>query len=573
MFSTKFKLTYLNNKSHYFTQRNYNSFSQDEIIKMAKSKHNPPASKEWNNSFYAFNNHTTRNTPIKDSMITELIKNYFNLIMYQKTRKSKRMRDLIRRSTTKQIYISKTEIKQTNEKAIVTIYVFDREKQYIARRMFMWFKLLKNILISEKGYKIYSRLVPKRIHIKRYFKKNSVSLNMFLAPVIRKLLQHVFKKGIVLKRVIINGLVVYVYQNISFKDKHKQYLLYMFYKWALSIINIFITSESKKIKKNGKSLKKIDLYLIKNGEVLHKFKKEHLTNLHQLNNILLFLLIENGKISHKYIHYMWDIYINSNKYVISKKLLIRRFYKHASIGKYYLDYLNFGQRKMTTFVPYIKALLYKVYNKKIELNIINLRHLHLNTDTLIQAMSIKLKSKTSRLTTVLRRSLKLVRISDKYKLALLAKNVKDMKKKISSYKQLLDTYKGLNVTSLLNNNKIFYNLCSLLFFNLDYNKTLKDNIDKRVNKSLNSVKYKWVTGICLQTNGRLTKRYASARAIHKIRYNGSLQNFDYLEQNSSNIKPSVVLLRGMNKPNVQNSFITSNKRIGSFGIKGWVSGN
>lgn len=50
--------------------------------------------------------------------------------------KSHRMRTLIRRSSTKSILISNPEIKQNNNKAIITVYILNRESQLHKKKLF-----------------------------------------------------------------------------------------------------------------------------------------------------------------------------------------------------------------------------------------------------------------------------------------------------------------------------------------------------------------------------------------------------------------------------------------------------
>jgi hypothetical protein len=89
-----------------------------------------------------------------------------------------------------------------------------------------------------------------------------------------------------------------------------------------------------------------------------------------------------------------------------------------------------------------------------------------------------------------------------------------------------------------------------------------------INKMLESVKYKDMSGFRIQAKGRLTRRYTASRSITKIRCSGNLLNID-----SSYNKLSTILLKGNLKSNIQFTKLKSKSRIGSFGIKGWVSGN
>lgn len=85
---------------------------------------------------------------------------------------------------------------------------------------------------------------------------------------------------------------------------------------------------------------------------------------------------------------------------------------------------------------------------------------------------------------------------------------------------------------------------------------------------MDSIKNKSITGIRIEAAGRLTRRNTAERSIFKLRYKGNLKNMD-----SSYKGFSSVLLRGHAKSNVQYTKLKSKRRIGSFGLKGWVSSN
>jgi len=72
----------------------------------------------------------------------------------------------------------------------------------------------------------------------------------------------------------------------------------------------------------------------------------------------------------------------------------------------------------------------------------------------------------------------------------------------------------------------------------------------------------------LEASGRLTRRYTASRSVSKIRYKGNLVNVD-----SSYNGLSTVILKGNLRPNLQYSKLKSKTRIGSFSLKGSVSGN
>jgi hypothetical protein len=75
-----------------------------------------------------------------------------------------------------------------------------------------------------------------------------------------------------------------------------------------------------------------------------------------------------------------------------------------------------------------------------------------------------------------------------------------------------------------------------------------------------------LAGIRLEAKGRLSKRYTASRSVFKLDWKGGLKNVD-----SSFKGLSTVMLRGNVKSNVEYSLLVSKKRIGAYGIKGWVS--
>ena len=87
-----------------------------------------------------------------------------------------------------------------------------------------------------------------------------------------------------------------------------------------------------------------------------------------------------------------------------------------------------------------------------------------------------------------------------------------------------------------------------------------------MNTILRSIRNKSVSGIRLEVAGRLTRRNTAARSLFKLRYKGNIKNMD-----SSYKGLSAVLLRGYAKSNLQYTKLKSRIRIGSFGLKGWVS--
>lgn len=77
------------------------------------------------------------------------------------------------------------------------------------------------------------------------------------------------------------------------------------------------------------------------------------------------------------------------------------------IGKY-----SYYKNKINNF-PKLKFLLEKLYNKKLELNIVELKYLHLNANNIIKAISIKLKKRKIKLIKIMKKTLTLAKLPKK----------------------------------------------------------------------------------------------------------------------------------------------------------------
>lgn len=216
---------------------------------------------------------------------------------------------------------------------------------------------------------------------------------------------------------------------------------------------------------------------------------------------------------------------------------VRRFYKKYTTKSYiyiktffYYKQLIFINRikYSYTYLKHLKNILEKLYNKNVEFNLINIKRFYLNSDILSESITIKL-TKNRR---------KMLRYMKNIK-----KKVKVNKKRILLIKPVREIKGSINIDE-------------------------KSFADKRKNLVFSALKYKDVTGFRLEARGRLTRRYTASRSVTKVRYKGNLLNID-----SSHRGLSTILLKGNLRSNLQYTKLKSKTRIGSFGIKGWVSGN
>ena len=67
----------------------------------------------------------------------KLIKSYFNLYSRKLEKKviSRRLRIRVRRLSTNRMLVSRPEIKHTNDKVIITLYVYNRQEKYYLNKI------------------------------------------------------------------------------------------------------------------------------------------------------------------------------------------------------------------------------------------------------------------------------------------------------------------------------------------------------------------------------------------------------------------------------------------------------
>jgi Mitochondrial ribosomal protein (VAR1) len=280
-------------------------------------------------------------------------------------------------------------------------------------------------------------------------------------------------------------------------------------------------------------------YTIKVKKEFLKVFKAYKKRLNKKFSLIKYLGMESIKKANKDKYIIMKTLNNTQNFSVINKSLsdyIIKFYKkivEQSFAKlntymYYKQLLFINNAKYSyVFLQGLKKYLEIIYNKNVEFNLVNLKHFYLNSDILSESVTLKI---TRNRKNILR-------------------YLNNLKKKIKIQK------KNLLLHIFLKKNKL----------------DLKQKFENRLflkNFILNNLKYRHVTGFRLEAKGRLTRRYTASRSVTRVRYKGNLMNID-----SSYRGLSTVLLKGNLRSNVQYTKLNSKTRIGSFGIKGWVSGN
>nr|UYL26194.1 rps3 [Cordyceps militaris] len=417
----------------------------NKIADIRKTKYLPSFSKEWKDTIYSYNQNTIKNIPSNHLNIHKIIQSYFNLFF--STKKNNENKRFIypgkyitmkrRRNFLRKIYISNPDIKYTNNKAIITLFTLNRERNY----------LLKKYIKTNK--KIQSYLMQRYLFL---YKNNIMNIYNVL-------------------------LGMSSYKHISSKSKFIQYKL---------------------------------KYLSK------------------------FLLLKN-----LYLKKVWSILIHT---FIKRHLIFLRKYELL----YSLNQLKFNKLTLLNKLSLLLNKFLVAPHKKVEYNIINLKSIILNSDLFTQALTLKFQK----------------RKSFNYK-----KNILSILGRVNfpentnseggrtSY--ILNKYKDGKILSYLSPKNNYQNLDKFInkIHSMDTNKNIHKNI-------FNSIQYKNIEGIRIETNGRLTKRYRADRAVHYKKWKGGLQKTSLHS----------TLFRGNVNPNISYSIANNTRRVGSFAIKGWISG-
>ena len=131
----------------------------DNNNNIGENRHYPPASKEWFNSIYSYNKNFTKTLPIVDNTVNKLIKSYFNLNPLSNNKKSSRVQVRFKRLSLNRILVSRAEMKHTNNKVIITVYLYNKNKKFFLYKLKNLYKTFI-FKIAEKTQKLSKTVRP-----------------------------------------------------------------------------------------------------------------------------------------------------------------------------------------------------------------------------------------------------------------------------------------------------------------------------------------------------------------------------------------------------------------------------
>jgi len=133
IFLKKAKTNQVNSELDFFIGRDISDLHNKNNI--GETRHYPPASKEWFNSIYSYNKNLTKTLPIVDNTVNKLIKSYFNLNPLSNNKKSSRVQVRFKRLSLNRILVSRAEMKHTNNKVIITVYLYNKNKKFFLYKL------------------------------------------------------------------------------------------------------------------------------------------------------------------------------------------------------------------------------------------------------------------------------------------------------------------------------------------------------------------------------------------------------------------------------------------------------
>ena len=217
---------------------NFDIKTKNGIIKDDKmfpwNIHYPPNTQEWSDSVYTYNKSYIKHIAGSGNTLNNIIASFFNMtFVHTKDIISARKRIEYKRKLINRIFVSKALVKHTNNKVVVTLFTYNRERLFLTEKihdLYLELKERRDRLssdylgihkhISKDIYEMYSdkHILKKKITklIPRVLKNNS-HINKKTNNEI-KLLFTVSNKKSILKN--INSFLI-LFNNLN--DKYKQY--------------------------------------------------------------------------------------------------------------------------------------------------------------------------------------------------------------------------------------------------------------------------------------------------------------------------------------------------------------
>lgn len=488
-------------------------------------RHFPSSTKSWYNSIYCYDKNMVKSMPFLDNTVNNIIRMYFNLNSNTNLNKRNvRWRTKARLRSIRKVFVSKAEVKHFNDKIIINLYTYNKTKKYLTKKISKLYRsIFKCIRLSDfKINKLFSGIKKKGNSFWRLKTKYRKEKN--------------YKQYVKL----------YIYS--FFSDLNKKILDFRY--------NSLVYLKFKRISKRGSAI--FDRFLYSSYYTFKLLKKK---NLYRVLKIIktkrLYYKLKNLKSLDKYKNKYYNTFIRET---LIKEMLYLKYSQLLNTDAYKFNNI---------YLSRLSSIIENVYGKKIEFNIINLKYIYLDSRIFSESIALKIRNRKNNLIKILKKALSLQRIN-----------------KFKNYRyNLQKSYLNRYNSTYKHNNHIMFNIVDsdvlhLLINKIFNTKKVSQNLEgKYINKLhkksgylrsekyiYRSMRFRKIRGVRIEAKGRLTRRLTASRAIFKVRYKGSLKNFDCSIKNLSS-----VMLRGYLKSNIDYVNLNSKTRNGCFGLKGWIS--
>nr|WBP64021.1 ribosomal protein S3 [Cladonia submitis] len=544
---------------------------------VGKPRHFSPLSNEWYNSIYTFNMNLLKILPTLNKILLRIVKSYFNFYSrkLEKNIKSRRLRIKARRLSINKILTSKPQLKHTNDQIIITLYTYNRQKIYYLNKLKKIASLdvmdtfLPNFL-KEKIFKSNTEDWPSNIKLKT-IKNKGLHMLTFNSKINQQ------KNNISLNMDAIaqaNAANNFTYKDISANISYGKSI------YSEKFYSFYNNYAAKCLREEILSVYNRQLIYINKS----KFDQRYILPLVDLVKKIYYKNIEFNIVDLKY------IYLNS--YIFSETLLTKLKNRKNNIIKVldkslwlftvpdmdklavYNDIYTRDKRlqnlKADSFTKIEYLNLKTSNNNKILQLPFSDNSQTLRMDTINNKQSLKISGKSLNINS--EKSLKINSDNDLSHVQPKDKDGVDSLLSAVYTGRSLDIFKNYKTSKHVDNirktcNGIFIEnqervTCASTPLNLISSDYTHDK-QKKVFKNIKNVD---VTGIRIEVAGRLTKRNTAAKSVFKLRYTGNIKDMD-----SSYKGLSSVTLRGFAKSNLQHTKSESYIRIGSYGMKVWIS--
>lgn len=465
-------------------------------------------------------------------------------------------------------YLNKPELKHSSNSIKITSYIFNKKNMYLLKKMQEKFNLMqKKTNIVKVNLKKNSKSALSMAKIK---KVRTFNLNKYR---IRKSLRRAKQKNTSWRG--------HRHARLQAEFKREETNKFIFTLSNKSSLSFFIYMW-RYLKANSlNSMSKNILLFIKLFKYMNTFSADSsIYNIEsKLNSILNSELFSRKKdlirIVQKYselskfirhVFYPSTYLLNKKEGFIkllstSQNVLKRELYGFKPLTNLYyfkhnimLYYFEYYKRNNNNLLP-LKTIFYKVFLKKTNYSIVNLKYWNLDSQIVSDVMTTKLIDRTKKALLVFKKSLS-------------SKPYYRVAPTISKYSSITKS------TTFTWDNDFFF---STILYKpaqdklapsltpCENKKVSNDHILFISNKYKNqllleNLQNKWKIGTKLQAKGRITKRKTAQRSLTKVKYLGTLKN-------RLTSQFSATLSRGIAKSNLQYANNNNYSANGSFGLK------